>query len=345
MLVDCKSDGCFGGDLNCIINKQDATNHQEAKMSPCLSRMVKTFGWTDSFRSLHPSSSTFSRYYEARGVSGATRIDRQYQWGNIVSVQAGYSPVAFSDHLAHTIQIRVPEPLSRLLCPRSRPMFKVKEVVARDKEFQGRVKLAMEEWGDVRAEGLPVLSWWEIIVKPGIRKIAMDRSKEINIEKRERLNLLLLRQAYLVKKIQHSQQQQWGERLTELLHIQLLIQQWYRQAAEKIQHQARVEEFQVSEKTRIYHHEIHQKNIRKSSILKLQSESGLLEGHGPCSEYLEQLVGDLLLTPAQLDISAQDVLLNELETVVTAEENDMLAKVPDKEEVLETLREGNGALP
>ena len=165
----------------------------------------------------------------------------------------------------------------------------------------------------------------QIIVKPGIRKIAMDRSKEINIEKIERLNLLLLRQAYLVKKIQHSQQQQWGERLTELLHIQLLIQQWYRQAAEKIQHQARVEEFQVSEKTRIYHHEIHQKNIRKSSILKLQSESGLLEGHGPCSEYLEQLVGDLLLTPAQLDISAQDVLLNELETVVTAEENDMLA--------------------
>ena len=52
-------------------------------------------------------------------------------------------------------------------------------------------------------------------------------------------------------------------------------------------------------------------------------------------------MGDLLLTPAQLDISAQDVLLNELETVVTAEENDMLAKVPDKEEVLETLMEGN----
>ena len=45
---------------------------------------------------------------------------------------------------------------------------------------------------------------WELIVKPGVKKIAMDRSKEINKDKRGVLNLLLLRQAYLIKKIQNT---------------------------------------------------------------------------------------------------------------------------------------------
>ena len=87
----------------------------------------------------------------------------------------------------------------------------------------------------------------------------------------------------------------------------------------------------MSEKTRIYHHEIHQKHLKRSSILKLQNETGLLEGHTPCAEFLEELVGDLLLNPAQLDHQAQEILLNELETVVTAKENDMLAVIPNKD--------------
>ena len=78
ILVNRKSMGCIGGDLNCITNKQDATNNPEAKMSPSLKRLTKTFGWVDSFRSLYPAVSTFSRYYESRGVSGASRIYRQY---------------------------------------------------------------------------------------------------------------------------------------------------------------------------------------------------------------------------------------------------------------------------
>ena len=36
-----------------------------------------------------------------------------------------------------------------------------------------------------------------MLVKPGIRKIALERSKEINKSRREELNLLLLRHVYL----------------------------------------------------------------------------------------------------------------------------------------------------
>ena len=198
------------------------------------------------------------------------------------------------------MKVTVPDQLARMSSPRSRPLFKIKEEVARDTQFQDTVKVAMEEWEQVRLAGLPVLSWWELIIKPGIRKIAMSRSKEINEDRKGHLNLLLLRQAYLVRKIQHQQVGQWHRYKPELLDIQLNIQNWYKKSAEKIKHQSRVDEFQVEEKTRIYHHEIHKKHIKKSSIMKLMTETGLVEGHEACANHLESMVADLLLKPAEL---------------------------------------------
>ena len=63
--------------------------------------------------------------------------------------------------------------------PRSHPLFKIREEVVIDKYFQERLKEAMAEWEIVQNEGLPVLSWLELIVTPGKRKIAKERSKEI----------------------------------------------------------------------------------------------------------------------------------------------------------------------
>merc|ERR1712030_190934 len=80
ILVNRQTSGCLGGDFNCITNKQDATNNPESKMSPSLTRLVKAFGWVDSFRLLNPNS-----------------------------IQAEYTPVAFSDHLAHTVKVKVPD--------------------------------------------------------------------------------------------------------------------------------------------------------------------------------------------------------------------------------------------
>ena len=73
-------------------------------------------------------------------------------------------------------------------------------------------------------------------MKPGIRNIAMSRSKEINRDKKLHLNLLILRQTYLVKKI-HHQRDQWHSLLPELLEVQHQVQDWYKKAAVKVQHQ------------------------------------------------------------------------------------------------------------
>ena len=64
----------------------------------------------------------------------------------------------------------------------------------------------MNEWENVKRLGLPITQWWEFIVKPGIRKIGLERSKEINSDRQSSLNLVQLRQSYLVNKIKKNLQ-------------------------------------------------------------------------------------------------------------------------------------------
>ena len=117
LLINCKSEGIIGGDWNCITRDADATKNASQKMSPSLKRVIKSFSWSDSFRCLHPHSSIFSRYYEneAHG-DGATRIDRQYHWGEIEVLTA--SGIAFSDHHGLVLKLTVPTNFSKLQSPK-----------------------------------------------------------------------------------------------------------------------------------------------------------------------------------------------------------------------------------
>ena len=59
----------------------------------------------------------------------------------------------------------------------------------------------MTDWKEVKDLGQDVLTWWEIVVKPGVKKLAVQRSKELNSHtKKGEINLLLIQQAYLARK-------------------------------------------------------------------------------------------------------------------------------------------------
>ena len=79
------------------------------------------------------------------------------------------------------------------------------------------------------------------------------------------------------------------------------------------------------------------KHLKKSSILKLQTEFGLLEGHDQCAAFLENQVEDLLLNPATVDKAARDCMLNEGEQLFTALNN----ALPSMEDVKVTLANSN----
>ena len=110
---------------------------------------------------------------------------------------------------------------------------------------------------------------------------------------------------------------------------------------EKVKHQSRVDDIQTSEKVRIYHHELHKKSLKRSFIMKLETEHGLLEGQAACSQYLQKSVEDLLLHPALLDPIAQNILLEDLDVQFTESDNKMLVAVPTKSEVEESVKTSN----
>ena len=60
---------------------------------------------------------------------------------------------------------------------------------------------AMLGWRRIQSFGMETLQWWEVVVKPGIRKLAGIRAKEMSKDRKSELNLLLVRQAYLNKKV------------------------------------------------------------------------------------------------------------------------------------------------
>ena len=62
----------------------------------------------------------------------------------------------------------------------------------KDPEFQQILSDSMLDWREVHDLGLDILDWLEILVKPGIKKLAIQRSKELNRDRRGALNMLLL---------------------------------------------------------------------------------------------------------------------------------------------------------
>ena len=70
LLLDSKETGVISGDWNCITEARDCTKHPDAKKSPCLKRLMSMKTLKDTFRTLHPDSSHYSRYYSRGGEEG-----------------------------------------------------------------------------------------------------------------------------------------------------------------------------------------------------------------------------------------------------------------------------------
>ena len=102
--------------------------------------------------------------------------------------------------------------------------------------------------------------------------------------------------------------------------------------------QSKMNDYMESEP--IYHHELHQAHINNSSILKLDpTNSKSLNGHRECADFLEKTVSNLLSGEPALNARAQNVLLEEVERVVTKEDNRLLLEPPTKKEILKNLQE------
>jgi len=114
----------------------------------------------------------------------------------------------------------------------------LKPEVITDAIFKQRLAAKLLEWEQAREAGANTIPWWELLVKPGIKKLLIERGKEMNHHKNGHLNLLLLRQSYLSRKLQQGKH----SFLAELLLVQSEINNWYENECEKVKIQYRIED-------------------------------------------------------------------------------------------------------
>ena len=162
--------------------KKDSLLHPDKNISKCFRKLIKLYNLSDAFRELHPHAKQFSRYYTWKGIEGATRIDRCYSWGNLVTREASYHAISFSDHLAHVIKFCSNKEPSLKENPRRRSIYKIKHWIVKDNIFQNNIRVEFKTWMEMRDYFSPIYLW-EDVIKPGIKKIAINREKEINCEK------------------------------------------------------------------------------------------------------------------------------------------------------------------
>ena len=334
LMINRKKNGAVGGDLNSITSVQDSIKNAGVKMSPSFKTLVSAFSLTDSFRCLHPKKVQFSRYYSSsQQGEGASRIDRCYHWGELRAAEAEYHSISFSDHLSQRLIYTLPSPLDRQVAPKSKSQFKIPPEVVNDPDFKEKLSQNIDTWNQVLEAGADPMTWWQHLVKKGILQLAREHKREMNKERQGQLNLLLVRQAYLTSKLLKGDLSYY----TALEEVKLRISKWFHAESEKIILLSRAHDINMNEKVRIYHHDLHRKLKQKSAILKLQTPSGIVEGHEDCAAAVEKNVADHLLQPANLDPAAQEILLREVEPCFTEADNLYLEAPPTKEEVKQVL--------
>ena len=111
-----------------------------------------------------------------------------------------YHPVVMSDHFMLEVNYILQEPFNLFYIPKPKLPFKIKPEIVNDPDFVLEIQENIQIWKNLwELYKYDILDWWEFMIKPGIRRIAIKYSRIINKRKNGRLNLLLLKQIHFCK--------------------------------------------------------------------------------------------------------------------------------------------------
>ena len=209
----------------------------------------------DDFRKVNGNVRMFSRHYNKQATTdGATRLDRMYSSKNMISKTAKYIPAAISDHFLLEVCFDIHQSLKMLQPPKPKLPFKVRPRVIENPEFQNTIREKMKEWTVNREKyNHEILDWWECHVKPSIKRIAIDFTREMNKDNKEYLNSLYVKQTYFCRKMREGNVEAGLKYKT----VNLEIINWFENEAKQLQIQINLKDITESENTNLYHHSIH----------------------------------------------------------------------------------------
>ena len=130
--------------------------------------------------------------------------------------------------------------------------------------------------------------WWENVVKPDIKAIALSREKEINVQRRRKIAALQLRLSYHLRNLKKCAPENFVECVSKLENVKVEIQTFYKERAKVILMQNRAEVFDMSDEAKLYHYESLDNYVTKSEIKKLEIDGYIYEGQNDIEDAINE---------------------------------------------------------
>ena len=337
LLLYKKEAGILGGDFNSITDKKDSILHADQKMSKCFKKLVKLYDLSDAFRKLYPNKKQYSRYYIWKGASGATRIDRCYSWGNLDADEANYLTLSFSDHLAHVVQYQLSHEMCQKENPRKRAIYKIKHWLVKDIIFQDRIRKEFESWMEMK-DHFSALNLWEEVVKPGIKQLAIQREREINLERNQELQALQLKLDFHLWKLKEDDLVNLTEKLANYENAKQNLNDFFQQRAKVILYQNRSEIFEMSDATKIYHYESLTNYIKQSHFNQIEVNEKIFDSKEEIEKVISEALEKTMSKNHTVDIENFEQLFSFDVPKISKNDNMLLTDKIKKSELKKALR-------
>ena len=155
----------LAGDWNCILAEQITTANFREKFSKDLDNLVKTFKYSDSFRTLHPTSREFTFY---RASCSPARLDRIYVPPHLLAslLSVSHHPEV-ADHWSVHLDLNIEVENLQHPPKKINTYWKLNNTILQHESFLPQLTAVFKEMEEEIGSFPDIADWWDEYAKPG----------------------------------------------------------------------------------------------------------------------------------------------------------------------------------
>ena len=301
-----------GGDFNCVLRRCDSTGVPNE--CPQLSAVVGGLGLRDVWTELRaePGHTYFS-------ASMSSRLDRLYVARSLVSQLSSVCtvPVSFSDHLAVVCSLS-----ADCAPPPTRPpsSWVLDRSILQDEDFKDSFSREWQLWCSERGRYPSAVQWWLRRVKPSIRRLAAQHTRQ----KREDQRHLL---AFLNGALQelYAKPHRTAQDMESIRELKQAVNEVHAERLQGVAVKAKLDKTVASEPVSMHHVLKGKQRSNQQQLRVLETDSGeVLDTRDTISAHLLQVFTAKFSAPA--GPAPPPSALQHLEATVTEEDNALLVE-------------------
>ena len=318
----------MAGDFNCVLRDQDTTG--KTPKCPELAAVIHDLRLQDAWPALRQDP---GHTFFAGGMSA--RLDRVYASPTVSVLQADTTAVPFSaDHHAVTVKIKYSE--QQHSRPRSTKQAKTSWTldsrILEDPDFTAKLAEKLEGWRAMQGKYPGLAEWWVQCVKPGVRRLASDFTREMRRELNSKLRFL---QDALQDLCAVSPRSATDTRLIREIKKEIIA--LHAQKLRGVLDRSKLDSVMEDEPVSMHHVAAMKKRARQQNIQALETVDGeVLTAQQDIARHFRDVFQQKFQCPGPS--GGQHKILEEVEKTLTAADNAVLCQDFTEAEVLAAVK-------